>query len=120
MMEISWNLIKRFNSKPIYVRRKPLFLKTVNKKTTQCAQASPNQMKIRNLILKKFKKSMLMLPKKWRLDLEGHKLVAQLVDLANLGAKQALDLIVTDLKISIKPMTHSRRCSTLFRKSLKN
>ena len=53
MMVISWSLIRRFNSKPISVRKKRLFLKTANKKTTQCAQALTKRMKIRNQILKK-------------------------------------------------------------------
>ena len=120
MMAISWNLIRKFNSKPTSVKRKPLFLKTANKKTTQCAQALPNLMKIRDQILKKFKKSMHMLLKKWKLGLEDHKLAVQSEDSANLGAEQALDLIVIDLRISIKPMTHSLRCLTQYQRSLKN
>ena len=120
MMVISWSLIRRFNSKPISVRRKPLFLKTANKKTTQCAQALTKRMKIRNQILKKLSRSMLMWLKKWMLGLEDHKLAVQLVDSANLGAKLVSGLIVTDLRISIKPMTHSHRCSIRCQRSLKN
>ena len=120
MMVISWSLIRRFSSRPTSVKRKPLFLRTVNRKTTQCARALANRMKIRNQILKKFKRSMLMLLRKWRLGLEDHKLVVQLVGSANLGAKQALDLIVTDSRISIRPMTHSHKFSTQCQRSLRN
>ena len=120
MTLISWSLTRRFNLKPIFVKRKLLFLRTVNKNSTQCVQASTNRMKIRNQISRKSKRSMLMLLKKWKLGLEDLKLVDQLVGSANSGAKQALDLIATDLRILIKPTTHSLRCSTLFQRSLKN
>ena len=96
MTLISWSLTRRFNLKPIFVKRKLLFLRTANKNSTQCAQASPNQMKIRNQISRKSKKSMLTLLKKWRLGLEDPRLADQLVGSANLEARQALDLIGID------------------------